>query len=402
MTLGKLFVVPAMNIMGPVKDPRHEDLLDSWNRVDEHISKLFDPVYRHKFLDSRGNPLTFSWFFVNWSGFKTNPVHRDFGWFTIYDHYLSKFKNEMERYGDGMYWMYNHPAASGIGNEWGLDWFHNSNYFEILNRYVIERDYFPSVIQVVTEKNDASHWIDNWFPFDFSNRNSFKLDLNAAEEQGKTVGDVLDWKNAPSDWSEYRPSFEDYRLRGSMNRHIFRLLDIKTRIHQITEKEIEDAFIRCMNGKDTVIAAYEHDFREKADDIMDFFIKPITELAKKYPKVSWSYTNALNGAQNVCGFQNKQPPHFDVKMIHDEVRNIDAIRIRTSKTLFGPMPYVTSKDISINKFRYHPAYNIGQHVWQVDRETIPNECVLGIASSDIFGNVGLQKFRIKNDIINNI
>ena len=65
-----------------------------------------------------------------------------------------------------------------------------------------------------------------------------------------------------------------------------------------------------------------------------------------------------------------------------------SIRIRSSKMLFGTIPYVASKEIFTEKFRHHPVYNIGSCVWQLDRESIPNECILGIASSDTCGNVG--------------
>ncbi len=402
MKTGRLYVAPIINAMGPVTDQRYNDLLGTWEEVDNNVSKIFDSSYRNRILDSNGNPLAISWFFVSWSGFKINPVKRDFGWFTIYDHYQSKFGNIMRKYDDGMYWMYNHPPPSGIGNEWGLDWFHNSHYFEILNRYVIEREYFPSVVQIVTEKNDASHWIDNWFPFDFSNRNVDELDLNASQEQGKKVIDVLDWRGAPTDWSEYIPSIEDYRKKGTMKRHIFRVLDIKTRIYQLTEKEIEKAFLRCMTGKDTVIAAYEHDFRDRSETIMDYFISPIADLSKKYPDVSWSYSNALNAAQSVCGYQDKLSPSFDATVFYDNTCNKNMIRIRSSENLFGNIPYVVSMDINTKEYVNHAVHKIGSCTWQLDRDILPRECIFGIASSDIAGNVGLQKFVIKNETVNRL
>lgn len=399
---GRLFVVPLINTMGPVIDSRYEDLLNRWDQVDKHISNIFNDSYRNRFLDSEGNPLVLSWFFISWSGFKTNPVKRDIGWYTIYDHYHQKFGKEIEKFGDGIYWMYNHPPASGIANEWGLDWLNNSHYFEILNRYIIERNYFPSVIEVVTEKNDASNWIENWIPFDFSNRNVDELDLDASQEEGKKVSDVLDWRGAPTDWQHYNPSHEDYRLKGTMSRFIFRVLDIKTRIYQLNEKEIEKAFVRCMNGNDTVIAAYEHDFRDRSETIMDYFIKPIVEMSKKFPKVKWSYTNALEGAQKVCGYDNASPPSFDVKIIHDGVRDEDEIRIQSSKKLFGIMPYVVVKNLNNNEYIHHTVDNIGFCIWQIDRKILPDEFILGVASSDTFGNVGVQKFQIKGRSITKI
>jgi len=388
-----------INTMGPVTDSRHDDLLNNWDQIDKCISKIFDDSYRNRFLDSEGNHLVLNWFFISWSGFKTNPVKRDMGWHTVYDHYMQKFGREMQKFGDGAYWMYNHPPASGIANEWGLDWLNNSHYFEILNRYIIERNYFPPIIEAVPEKNDASNWIENWFPFDFSNRNVDELDLDAKQEEGKKVSDVLDWRGAPTDWQHYNPAHEDYRLKGTMKRFVFRVLDIKTRLYQLSEKEIEKAFIRCMNGNDTIIAAFEHDFRDKAEVIITNFIQPIVDMAKKYPDIKWFYGNAQYAAQEVCGYMNRDQLTFDVRILKDEVRDKYVLRIKSSKPLFGNMPYIASKDSTTNEYDHHSVDNIGYCIWELDLNRLPNECIIAIASSDTYGNVGLQKYLLKDNNI---
>lgn len=394
--IGTLFVVPIINAMGPVTDSKHDDLLSTWDEVDRCVGKIFDPSYRSRYKDTSGHGAIFSWFFISWSGFRTNPVRRDFGYFTIYDHYRQVWGKQIRRFGDALYWMYNHPPASGVGNEWGLDWLHNTHYFNILNRYLIERSYFPAVVQVPTEKNDTSNWLENWFPFDVGNRNCRDLDLTAIEADGKITGTVIDWSQAPVDWSEYHPNFQNYRLPGTMKRIVFRMLDIKTRIYQLKEYEIEKAFQRCMMGKNTLISAYEHDFRDRAKTIMERFLEPITRLSREYPEVEWRYDNALNAAKGVLGYADDEPPVFDVECYRDPLYG-EVLRIRSSKRLFGPMPYVASKALDTESYKYHPVASIGENVWQLDRDCLPSDCIVGVAASDEYGNVGLRKYLLKGN-----
>jgi len=386
---GTLFVAPVINAMGPVTDPKHNDLLNTWHDVDHCVSKLFQKDYRERYSDSSGHGAAFSFFFISWSGFNSNPVHRDFGYFSIYDHYKRVFGAQMESYGDQLYWMYNHPHESGIGNVWGLDWLQNTHSFDILNRFIIERDYFPSVVQIPTEKNDTSHWIENWFPFDVGNRNCSGLNLKAWQPGGQITGEVIDWRNAPDDWSEFHPSFESYQEPGSMKRIILRMLDIKTIVYELKEHEIEKAFKRCMNGRSTVLCAYEHDFRDRAETIMERLIEPVARLSRRYPQVDWQFANILCAAKGVLGYEDHVAPRFC------GIFYGGALRIRSSKRLFGPMPYVAVKDLQTEEYRHLPVANIGENVWELDRHFLPPSCIVGIAASDPFGNVAVTKYLLE-------
>lgn len=387
MTPGTLYVVPVVNAMGPVTDSRHTDLLNSWDEVDRAVGKLFAEDYRRRHSDPTGSPAILSWFFVDWTGFTSNPVQRDFGEFTIYDHYRRVFGPGFERFGDALYWMYNHPAASGVGNEWGLDWLHSSHYFEVLSRYVIERGYFPPVIEVPTEKNDTSHWLEQWFPFDFGNRNCADLDLGAREADGKTSGSVIDWQGAPDDWSEYRPSHTDYRRPGAMRRTIFRLLDIKTRIYQLKDSEIEKAFERCRSGRSTVLAAYEHDFRDRADAVEELLLAPVARLAVRYPDVPWRYATARDAARAVVD-------QTATDIVLAAAADGQVLRITASTQPFGPTPFVCVLDSSTGRYDHRPVATVGERVWQLDLAALPERGVLGLAATDPSGEVAVQRYRI--------
>jgi len=384
---GKLYVVLAINAMGPVEDPRLPDLLTNWNEVDGRmLSKIFSKEYRGKYPDTLTRNLVISFFCISWSGFKYNPVRRDLGWHTVYDHYTRVWGREIERFGDGVYWLYNHPAPSGAANEWGLDWLHNTHYLNVLNHRIIERGYFPSVVQVPTEDNQTSHFLEDWFPFDFGNRNADEINWDAPQTGGLRVKDLLKWDRAPKDWGYYHPSHRDHQVPGRMNRIIFRLLDIKSIVYNLTIEEIEKAFRRCLMGLDTVLAAYEHDYRERAETIIELYIKPIYELSQKYTEVEWHYTNALEAAHAVLGYKNNELPKFGF------YRHSDGFRVEVSKELFGPMPYVTVYSPSEEVYRQIPVTKIGATAWKLPEVKILEEDVIGVASSDMYGNVGVERF----------
>ena len=393
MNTGRLFIVPVINCMGPVTDPRHSDLLNSWDDVDRCMSKVLEEKYRERYLDSAGKGAVFNFFFISWSGFKTNPVHRDFGYFNVFDHYRNMFGAKMEAYGDGFYWMYNHPDESGVGNVWGLEWLQNTHYWNILNRLIIERGYFPAVAYVPTEKNDTSHWLEDWFPFGVGNRNCSELNLMAKQPGGQISGEVIDWQSAPDDWGEYHPSYESYQKAGNMKRTIFRMLDVKSILYELSPAEIEKGFKRCLTGKNTAILAFEHDFRDRAETIMERLIEPAHRLGKMYPNVRWEFANVVNAARGVLGYADISRPEFSLS------RFGDSLRIRSSEPLFGPEPYVAVKDLASENSQHVPAARIGENIWEIKNAQVSPSCVIGIAANDPFGNVGVKRYSIQDDRI---
>lgn len=388
MRPGRLFVVPVLNSMGPVVDSRHNDLLNDWDAVDAAMERAFTDEWRNRYRDSSGRGLVLSYFCISWSGFASNPVQRDFGWHTIIDHYRQRFGERMERLGDGIFWMYNHPPASGVGNEWGLDWLHNSHYLSILNHFVIDRGWFPSCVEVPTERNDTSHVLEDWIPFDYGNRNSVKNQLDSVNADGKLTGVVIDWRNAPHDWSHYHPSHESYQLRGRMQRTVFRIVDIKSIVHVIDEAEIERAFLRCLEGNDTVICAYEHDFRDRYQTITELFIEPIHRLHQRYPDVELVHANALDAARQVLRFQDETPPQWSLEM------HAEGLRVSADKPLFGAGPYVALLDPAADRYFQMPLTRLGERTWRFPDVTLPKDAIVGVAGHDLNGNVAVRRWRL--------
>lgn len=378
--VGTLYVTISLNCMGPALDPKHPDLLTDWRAVDAALSRAQTPAYRMRFPDSLGQGLKLSFSCISWSGFETNPVRRDFGWHTIFDHYRETFADDFARWGDDLYWMYNHPAPSRIGNEWGLEWFDNTHYFNILNHFVIDRGYFPNAVQVPTESNDVSHFLEQWIPFDFGNRNSLYNQLDSVNQDGRKTRDVFDWRAAPFDWSHYSPHVDDFRLPGTMARRVFRIVDIKSIIHVLQRQDIHQAFLKCLRGEDVVICAYEHDFRDRYQTIVELYLQPLFDLAADYPQVPVVHATVQEAARRVLGHGEAAGPQLSVAPLDG------GLLIRSDAPLFGAGPYVCSARADGGDYRFWPVARIGRAAWFAPGAPPPGqECILAIAANDPAG-----------------
>lgn len=376
--VGKLLLCPIINAMGPVIDPRHGDLLNTWDEVYQAVDTIFSEEYRSKYPDSLGDPAVFSWFVISWSGFKTNPVQRDFGYFNVYDRYTDRYSSKIKEFNDGIYWMYNHPSSSGVGNEWGMDWSQNTQYLEILMRFIAERNWLPSVVQVPTEALDTSYFLENYFPFDLSNRNATAIQWEAKNADGKTMAQVIDWRRAPHNWDIYTPSHTDYQTPGSMKRYIGRLLDIKSIVYVLEESEIEKAFQRCLEGHDVMLSAYEHDFRDRSNTIAEKLLEPVSRISKKYPEVVWTYQNSLSAFQIATKHTDKKEICFE--LTYDGHENI---LIKSSIDIFGQTPITFFK--KNEEYYFTPPLRTGYRTWVLHKKSVVPGGVLHVAAHNRSG-----------------
>lgn len=384
---GTLYVVLAMDTEGPATDAQHPDLLRDWEAVDKALATLFCDRFRSRLTDTAGRPLVMSWFVLSWTGFVTNPVKRDFGYHKVLDHYRRVWGKAMERFGDGMNWHYHHPPRSGVGNEWNPDWLDNQEYHNILNRMVLDRAFFPSVFRAggTIETNATSRWLEQWIPFDYSNR-SGELNLNKREADGRLITELFDWSRAPDDWSHYHPDLEDYQRPGAMKRVVFRSLDLQSGAHVLRQEEIEQAFERARGGQDTVFSCFDHDFRDRAEAIESLVFEGLRRASQKFPRVPWRYANALEAAQAVTGHSPGFPPKLTARL------EGDTLVVESDRALFGPRPYVVLKlGERYEHCRVEPA---GEQRWVYMLSGSPPDLLLGLASTDHGGRVGVTRYRL--------
>jgi len=313
-----------MDTEGPCADPDNPDLLSTWDRVDAAMDKLFDPAFRARHPDPGGGRLRVGWFFLTWTGFRTNPRRRDFGHHKVRDHYLARWGERLAGFGDEQCWHYHHPAASGIGNEWGLDFGVCREFDEILSRQALERDFFPVCYRAGGTIMDAqaSRWVDAWFPFDYSNRAPVSFS-----------SPPMDWSTGVADWGLYHPSPEDFRRPGSGRRRMARCLDLVSRIHSIGDEEIEAAFARAEQGLPAVLSCFDHDYRDIAPRLDDFRER-LARVAARHPSVAWRYAAPVEAARRYLDAPAEPELEIGILQARGEVR------VWSSGPLYQALPWL--------------------------------------------------------------
>lgn len=382
-----LFVVVCIDTEGPIDDPRKPEILNSWERVFGLADRLFARAFRAAHPDSDGRPAVFSWFVLTLSGFTANPFRRPMGHHQVLDPYLERYGEAMAAFGDGIYWHYHHPSASGAANEWSADWTHCREYDAILAHLVMERDRFPCCYRAGgrIENDDASWWLEEIIPFDYSNC-SGNIDWDNPESDGRRLGDVCDWRRAPDDWSFYHPSEEDYQAPGGQRRLMFRCPDLHSGVHRLDDDDIRRAFARAGAGRSTVLSFFEHDRREVTAERLAGVFGRVASIATEFPDVSWRYTNARDAAVRSAGIAEESAPEFRFTPCEG-----GRLMISADGAIFGRQPFVAGRSSGSPPHRL-AVLTVGRRRWVT--EPLPRGCTqVTAAANSPSGRAGISHFR---------
>jgi Methyltransferase domain len=320
---GTVHVVVCMDTEGPCADPGDTELLATWADVDTAMDKLFDERFRDRHRDPVGTPMRFGWFFLTWTGFYTNPRSRDFGYHHVRDHYLARWKDALAAYGDEQCWHYHQPPASGVGNEWGLDWNASREYEQVLSRQILERAWFPACFRAggTILSPESSRWVDQWFPVDYSNRAPID------------VPGLVDWSSGVAEWKVYHPAAEDFRREGGGRRRMARCLDLATGLHRLSEEDVEAAFARAESGEPAILACFDHDYRD-IEARLDHFAALVASVAERHTGVPWRYAAPMEAIRGYLDVPRPLTLELDAFALDGEVQ------IRSSEPLFQSIPWL--------------------------------------------------------------
>jgi SAM-dependent methyltransferase len=308
---------------GPCADPDNPELLGTWDLVDLAIDEIFDPAFRARYPDPTGGTLRVGWFFLTWTGFTTNPRDRAYGYHAVRDHYLARWGERFRQTGDEHCWHYHHPPASGVGNEWGLDWLLGNEHDAILSRQLLDRNWFPVCFRAGGTIMDpvSSRWVDRWFPFDYSNRAPVE------------VPGLVDWSGGVAEWGLYHPDPEDFTRPGSGRRRMARCLDLATTVYRLSEDDVEEAFARAADGEPAILACFDHDYREIADRV-DAFRRLVSDAASRHAGVPWRYAGPIEAAWAALGSAGPRRLEIEAAVFEDDVH------IWSTEPLFQSMPWL--------------------------------------------------------------
>ena len=370
---------------------------DSWDKIDTMLAKLMSENFRRKMTDSFGGGWVFSWHCMDHVGFEENPRRRDLGYHKIFDHYRDVLKKHPDT-GDDIQWHYHPVSLNRQAHRSATSYFQNTEFFHILCRKVIEREWFPSVFRAGfhVERPDSHFFLEQWIPFDLSN-----LSAGKDRAEGRTIdlknGRGGDWRLAPNDWSVYHPSHDNYQLPGNCRRWIGRVQNVMARYASIDQAEMDKAFARADSGKPTLVGVTGHDFRDLAVEV-DYVRDLIKKAAGRYPKVEFQFSTGLEAFRNVIwpGGMGAEALDLDVSFYPAVKGDAAFIDVKTKAgTVFGPQPFLAVKTRDGRFIHDNFDFSLEPDRWSYAfyENTLPVEDVeaVGVAANDQFGNVCIKR-----------
>jgi len=309
----------------------------SWNEIDKMLERITAEKYRKKLPDVVGNGWIYNWFCMDHVGFSgENPRRRDAGHHKIFDHYAELVSSQES--GD-LIQFHHHPVSfSGNFNDSGTAYWGRDTLNEILARKIIDRQWFPSVYrpEFHTERPDSNWFLEQWIPFDYANQATENEKSNQIDMSNGRFGN---WEHAPKEWFPYHPSHDDYQLKGSCRRWITRCLNMRARIRELQQEDVDNAFESASNGQDVILAFTDHDYKDMEGDI-DKVRNMISDADKRYEKADFLYADALTAIRRVLKLPDQD---IGLSMKLDFERFPTRMTVTVENPIFGPQPFLAIK-----------------------------------------------------------
>ena len=373
--------------------------LGTWDQIDQMLDIVTTEDFRHKLPDSNGNGWVFNWFCLDHVGFLANPRRRDMGYHNIYDHYASRLSAQPFAQ-DSLQWHFHPMSTYRDAHRCGTHYFRSDEVFQILSRRIIDRRFFPSSFRAgfQAERPDSHLFLEQFIPFDITNMataDTADIDCSIDFRNGRSGN----WRKAPHDWSVYHPDHDDYQVQGNCRRLIGRALNLRNRIGNMTQQEMDSAFRRAHGGQDTLVGLCSHDWRDLVPELESAH-EFIREAKKKYPAVSFEYCKVEEAFRHYIDEDKCSDPPLKLNIaFQPEVLNQDVpfieIRVKQGR-VFGPQPYLAIKTKSKRYLHDNFDFSTENGVWYYafHGDTLPLndvECI-GVAANDFQGNTDVQLF----------
>lgn len=363
-----------------------------WGDIDRMLEHITSKDYRMQFADSFGEGYVYNWFIMDWEGFKTNPRCRDQGFNNIYNHYRDFYDlHDLHGWNDEFHFHAHPMSINREAHRCATSYLNSPHIYESLCHRIIDCKDFPSCFRpgFHTERPDSNWFLEQFIPFDFGNQ-AVLFPANDKNQDDIVEGRFGDWRRAPSDWSWYHPSIDDYQIAGNCHRTIFRCLNIGTRYHLITQDDVDMAFSRAANGEATILAYTDHDFREMSYDIEDVY-RMILKSSEKYPDVKFKNSGAHEAAVAVLGIE-EQP--FDLHYEIERKNGTGRLHVKASSETFGPQPFLAIKTNEGRYFMDNFDFQELRRSWTYifDEHTLPINTIdkIGIASNSMYGTKSVK------------
>ncbi len=370
---------------------------DTWDKVDAMLERAMAPEFRARLLDSYGGGWVYNWHCLDHVGFEYNPRRRDMGYHNIFDHYRELLQATGEQR-DRLHWHFHPMSTYREAHRCATSFVNSPELYQILCRRVIERKWFPTVFRAgfQTERPDSHWFLEQWIPFDISN---MALDDNTELE--RTVdfrnGRSGDWRRAPSDWSVYRPSHDDYQVAGHCRRRIGRALNVLNRIASIDQSEMDKAFARAQGGMPALVGIASHDFRDLTTEV-EHLRELIAQSARRYPGVKFRYCEGVEAFRAAVWPEGVPDSALELELLFHAASKDDVatLEVRTLRgKVFGPQPFLAiqtrSRRYIHDNFDFGKSNNAWHYAFHSDTLPIEDVAAVGVAANDEYGNLCVRR-----------
>ena len=121
------------------------------------------------------------------------------------------------------------------------------------------------------------------------------------------------------------------------------------RLREITQNEVNNAFLEAQNGSNVLLSFTNHDFRNMAPEVIKI-MNFIRTASRKFPNVQFFFEEAADGFRKCLNIQkSKAKLSLDLTKIHNQKWEL---KVQVSGDMFGPQPFLALKDKN------------GQYFWQ--------------------------------------
>ena len=365
---------------------------NSWTEIDKMLAKIMFDDFRKKIPDSFGGGWVYNWHCLDHVGFKTNERGRDLGFHHIFDHYREAVLAD-SKCQDGIHYHFHYISIYREAHRCATSFLNSAaEFLEVLCRRVIERQWFPTVARAgfQAERPDSHWFLEQWVPYDISNMaliDHTGLDALTDFRKGRSAN----WRRAPSDWSVYHPSHDDYQLPGQCRRWIGRSLNVLNRMGSIDSREVEKAFAKAAGGENVLLGVAGHDWRNLEPEV-DHVRSLLAEAHKKFPNVKFKYSESVAAFRAVTG-DGKDSAKLKLEVtLHKKPENdVPYLEIKTLVgKVFGPQPFLA---IETKSGRFiHDNLDFAEegghwyYAFHTDTLLLKDVKKIGIAANDAFAN----------------
>lgn len=375
---------------------RHRECtLGSWEMIAASLRHCTSPDFRRRMTDNYDGGWIYNWFCIEHLGFTDNPRGRDMGIHRIFDFYRALTEEQNGR--DALHWHFHSMSTYREANMCATSYANSPQLHEILGRRLLDRGWFPRANRAgFHDERPDSHWfLEQWIPFDFSNKAGSELD----PERNLDVADNRfgDWRGAPTDWSTYHPDHDYHQRTGNCRRKIARCLTLLNRFGNLTEAELESGFRRAAGGQPTLVAFCSHDWRDMVPEV-EFVRHLLARIAPRYPGVQFKFAEAVEAFNAVHPPAGQAPLKLDCTLTRDATGcRVVAIRTAAGK-VFGPQPFLAVRTRSQRIIHDNLNYGAGLDEWQYvfdENSVLPDDVrTIGVAANDDAGNQSIHVVKV--------